>query len=314
MAASTVGQAERIFNRGRQSSASVGGFVEVRHLEHAFLTCEMCANVPAGSPVSGAGSRDMDNRTHRHTYMDQEPMAGGPKVKGAAVDEVVTRLREVERSAGWGKVNAIAEILIQGAFGGNLDACRQPYRRANSLRRIANHPACPYRKTRLAEAVAVYVACDEAPFVRTCRHLGPSHVAAVLPLGQDERVELLRRAEADRLSVRQLRSVVVARRRARGERRGRPAADPGANATAAVEGVLSALRKVHDCLEQSTTLAEDEAAELAARLEAIAHLLDDTRQLAHERALGASPASDVAPILDRRSASVRMGAARAALA
>ena len=213
------------------------------------------------------------------------------------VDEVVARLKEVERSAGWGKVNSIAEILIHGAFAGDLDACRLPHRRANSLRRIAKHPECPYRKTRLAEAVAVYLVCEEAPFVRTCGHIGPSHVAAVLPLSASERLELLRQAETEHLSVRELRRVVVDRRRARGERRGRPALDAGSKASTAARQAVTALREVLDCFEQAGAPDIAELDEITSQLETAAEVLAQLRTLTRDaEAYPTRAHSDVAPV------------------
>jgi len=221
--------------------------------------------------------------------MTTRSLATGP----FALDDIVARLRLVHRSAGWDKVDAIAEVLIDGAFGGDVDLCRTSGRHASSLRRIAKHPDCPYRKTRLAEVMGVYLVCQQAPFIRTCRNIGPSHVAAVLPLAEDERIELLRRAEAERLSVRDLRELVVGRRRARGERRGRPAQDRGTRATAAARRALAALRVAHDHLERMESLTPDEWEELESHLEGAIRMVAALRKLAHQTRPSSRPTSIV---------------------
>jgi hypothetical protein len=102
----------------------------------------------------------------------------------------------------------------------------------NSIRRLAERPECPFCKSALSEAVAVYIASLELPCVRTSGHIGPSHVAAVLGVPADQRNGLLERAEKERLSVRRLREQITSLRRARGERRGRPPLQSDARAIA----------------------------------------------------------------------------------
>jgi hypothetical protein len=68
----------------------------------------------------------------------------------------------------------------------------------------------------------VHVASIEMPCVRTLGHIGAAHIVSVLGLPPAERETALIRASRDRLSVRELRRMVVSSRRAEGERRGRP--------------------------------------------------------------------------------------------
>jgi hypothetical protein len=117
---------------------------------------------------------------------------------------------------------AIGKLVLED-FGGDTSFRRDRRRsKNNSIRRLAERPECPFCKSALNEAVAVYIASLELPCVRTSGHIGPSHVAAVLGVPADQRNGLLERAEKARLSVRRLREQITSLRRARGERRGRP--------------------------------------------------------------------------------------------
>lgn len=137
---------------------------------------------------------------------------------------VARELREIERRSGIDRTLAIGELIISRFFGGNSAAWHDRRRnKNNSIRRLAARDDCPFCKSALNEAVAIYVASVGMPCVRTFGHIGASHVAAVLRLPESQREKVLLHAERARLSVRELRKHVVSLRRAEGERRGRPA-------------------------------------------------------------------------------------------
>lgn len=139
------------------------------------------------------------------------------------LDRVVADLRELQRQGGLERTLSIGELILNQFFGGDSAAWRDRRRnKNNSIRRLANRRDCPFSKSALNEAVAVYVASLALPCVRTFGHIGAAHVAAVLKLPVTQREQMLSRAESDCLSVRELRREVVVLRRAEGERRGRP--------------------------------------------------------------------------------------------
>ena len=138
------------------------------------------------------------------------------------LDRIVVELREIERRSGIDRTLAIGELVLSRFFGGDAHAWRDRRRnKNNSVRRLADREGCPFSKSALNESVAVYVASRSLPCVRTFGHIGASHVACVLNLSEDQRESVLRSAERDRVSVRELRKRVVALRWAEGERRGR---------------------------------------------------------------------------------------------
>jgi len=176
-------------------------------------------------------------------------------VKDQEIDAVVADLQQVDRQAGWRRVLRIGEIIITRLYGGDREACRQPKRRAISIRRIAEHPNCPFRKSRLAEAIGVYLLCEDLPRVRTFGHVGPSHVAAVLSLPPERRAGLLERAEGERWSVRRLREEVVELHRVAGERRGRPRRVLGDRAQQEIRTAALALERARTELEATQSAA-----------------------------------------------------------
>jgi hypothetical protein len=166
------------------------------------------------------------------------------------LDSVVDELRSIERRSGIDRTLAIGELILMRFFAGNPAAWRDRRRnKNNSIRRLAGRADCPFCKSALNEAVAVYVAVAELPRVRTFGHISASHVASVLKLGTDRRSVILERAEQEQWSVRELRQRVVAERREHGERRGRPSMD--------VEGrsIARLRRLVHELDAASASLA-----------------------------------------------------------
>ncbi|HET7543096.1 MAG TPA: hypothetical protein VFK05_24655 [Polyangiaceae bacterium] len=172
------------------------------------------------------------------------PRTGDP----ALVEQVARELRELERRTGIDRTLAIGELILTRFFGSNALAWRERRRnKNNSLRRLASRSDCPLSKSALHEAVGVYVAVLALPRVRTSGHITASHVASVLRLDETAREQILESADKERWSVRELRKNVVAFRRAKGERRGRPSRDAQARTLSAVR---SCLRSTSDALER----------------------------------------------------------------
>src|SRR6185369_13472063 len=77
----------------------------------------------------------------------------------AALELVAKELQAIERKAGIERILAIGELILLRFFGGDASIWRDRRRnKNNSIRRLAQRPDCPYCKSALTEAVAVYVA------------------------------------------------------------------------------------------------------------------------------------------------------------
>lgn len=185
-----------------------------------------------------------DERPHAHV--------AARLVEPAILDEVVTRLQEIERHNGIERTLAIGELILRQFFGGDPESWQDRRRnKNNSIRRLAARPECPLSKSALSAAVGVYVASVHSPCVRTLGHIGASHVAAVMHLEPGERERVLKQAEAARWSVRELRQNVVSDRRANGERRGRPTAKGEA---LMLKLARTSVRSLTEALEQARAL------------------------------------------------------------
>jgi hypothetical protein len=137
---------------------------------------------------------------------DERPAyAAAPSTFGPLLEE----LQEINQRRGLERTLAVGELILREFFGGDPRAWREQSRKkANSIRKLALRPDCPFRKSTLNEAVGVYVAVLEQPNLRQATHVTASHIASVLRLTPDERERLLEEAERERWSVRQLRAKV----------------------------------------------------------------------------------------------------------
>ncbi len=133
----------------------------------------------------------------------------------SAYGPLLEQLQEINQRRGLERTLAVGELILREFFGGDPRAWREQSRKkANSIRKLALRPDCPFRKSTLNEAVGVYVAVVEQPNLRQASHVTASHIASVLRLTPDERERLLDEAERERWSVRQLRAKVRAHGRA----------------------------------------------------------------------------------------------------
>ena len=174
------------------------------------------------------------------------------------LDDVVAELREIDRRTGVDRVLAMGELILNRFFGGNPLAWRDRRKnKNNSIRRLANRDDCPFCRSALNEAVGVYVAVLEIPSVRTFGHIYASHVACVLALPPAQREEVLKHAEDQGWSVRELREEVVRIRRERGERRGRPTAGADRHALSALHGAIRQLRNAIVALQGAGGIPSD---------------------------------------------------------
>jgi hypothetical protein len=183
----------------------------------------------------------------------------------ALLERVSHELRAIERQNGIERTLAIGGLILAEFFDGNPAIWRDRRRgKHHSIRRLAERSDCPYSKSSLNEALAVYVASLELPCVRTFGHIGASHVASVLTLPVAEQRTMLEKAERERLSVRELREHVVSARRDAGERRGRPTLGDFARALSAIESEVRRLLSAILRLEEPKLVDSGAQARLAA--------------------------------------------------
>lgn len=197
-------------------------------------------------------------------FKASEPRA----VDQAFLDAVLVELKQIETRAGWARVLGVGQLILERFFHGDVRVWRERRRNKNkSIRELAARRDCPLRKSALTEAVAVYAFVRERPHIpSTLAHLGPSHVAAVLPLAPERSEELLRLADVERLSVRDLKQRAAWHKRQGGERRGRPPSSPAVKALTKVRSGTAALRAGSSLLEGAAGVSSRQAEALDAAL------------------------------------------------
>ena len=173
---------------------------------------------PGRTPGTRAHPRLVDASAATFANDGLEGEATPPSLSDADVGKVAVRIAELDRQLGWDRTLAIGDIVIRSFFGGNVEAWHNRRDSQRSLRRLAEHPNCPLKKSALADAVGVYVAAVADPELPKATGLAPSHVACVLKLEHAARRHLLRQVQEQGLSVRELAERVRAIRYAGGKR------------------------------------------------------------------------------------------------
>jgi hypothetical protein len=190
------------------------------------------------------------------------------------LDDVVAELKEIDRRTGIERTLAIGELILNQFFAGDSAIWRDRRRnKNNSIRRLAEREDCPFCRSALNEAVGVYVAVVGLPCVRTFGHISASHVASVLRLPPTERQEVLQEAERGQWSVRELRQRVVTRRRAEGERRGRP---PDLRERRYISSLRQKLNQLEDTIDEIES-SRGEGPEFLEELRTLAERLGQQR-------------------------------------
>lgn len=129
----------------------------------------------------------------------------------AALDHVLAELRGIVPLKGLDRTLAIGELILTRFYDGSVPAWRERKRnKLNSIRRLAARSDCPFSKSALNDAVAIFVMVAQIPSVRGLQHVGASHIVGVLALNTVQADEILAQAEAERWSVRALKQHVAA--------------------------------------------------------------------------------------------------------
>lgn len=178
-------------------------------------------------------------------------VAFGPS--DAELDDTNGKLRERARVQDLRGFSEEGRIIFEDIFGASVAAweSRSPAK-MNSIRRLARRPGAPYGKDALTKRVAGHLLLQKLDFVWGCERISASHVVEVLRLSQEECEVLLRRVQAEAWSVRRLHGEVVARRRQRGERRGRRMSPLIRRAIVKLRSVVGAVRTLAPLLRVAT--------------------------------------------------------------
>jgi hypothetical protein len=186
------------------------------------------------------------------------------------LDAVVVELQRIERQTGMDRTLGIGKLILQRFFGGSAQAWHERRKnKNNSIRRLAQRPGCPFRRSALNQAIGIYVAWQSLRCDRTFGHIGACHIGAVLHLDLEAQKQWLDHAENARWSVRQLKEEITLHRRQTGERRGRPRAAETGKGLSEIRKIVGVLERAVESLRQGEPARHDQI-ELARLVERLA--------------------------------------------
>jgi hypothetical protein len=196
------------------------------------------------------------------------------------VERVIRALRAIDHESAWTRVLEVGRVVFEGLGAG--DEAHWRSRRGTkhlSLRRLVEHPACPFKKTALGDAVNVHLFVRQNPSLPELSGLSPTHVMRVVGLPSGQALSLLRATVEHGWTVRELGAKVQAVKRTAGERRGRPAATAAWKARRLALRAAAALRELKACLDSSETFDDRQSASVVASLDEVAEIMAQIRSL-----------------------------------
>lgn len=205
--------------------------------------------------------------------------AGMPGRMECDVERVVEELRAIDHKSTWDRILEIGRVVFDGiARGDEVEWASHRGRKDVSLRKLVEHPACPFRRSALSNAVNVHLFVKAHPGVLKMPGLSPTHVALVTSLRNEKAMDLLERASAECWSGRDLCSHVRNLRKQAGERRGRPRSSSEHRAEVFGQRAIHALHQLQAEVSNCTDFE-------SSSLNALGHLLDDIQDLVAETRL-----------------------------
>lgn len=156
-------------------------------------------------------------------------VVAGP-VADEVIDAVVDELNELVRRSGIDAALAIGGIVIGKVYNGDIEAWRSHGAKETSFRRLARHckdveggdGRLQMSAASLYRSVAITVMVQQLG-VSSWKHLGVSHLRAVLGLPLETQRKLLAAAEGKAMTAEELERRVARQRKTEGGRRGRRA-------------------------------------------------------------------------------------------
>lgn len=144
-------------------------------------------------------------------------------VADEVLNQVVAKINGITRQATLEHALAVGQVIIEDLYGGDREAWRSRGTKDTSFRKLAEREDLDMGRATLQRSVAAYVLVQDLGIdVSTWRHLGLSHVRAVLGLPEDKQRKLLTSAEEKGWTVHQIEAKVSKLREKDSDGRGRP--------------------------------------------------------------------------------------------
>lgn len=174
------------------------------------------------------------------------------------IEDVVMAIRAIDHKSAWDRVLEVGRLIFDGILAGNEAEWRSRRSQKNvSLRKLVQHPLCPFKKSALCSAVNIHLFMKTEPSARRMTGITPTHVAQTLTMKPPHALELLGKASAAGWSARELGQAVRNQRKAAGERRGRPVSSTDRKAEVVGRRALAALREMHERLAVCKSIGDE---------------------------------------------------------
>jgi hypothetical protein len=236
------------------------------------------------------------------TMMDTPGADESAAVSDELLSELVRGIRAAQARHGFALSAEIGRLVVEGLFGGDVEALARRGPKDLSLRRLAEHPDLPMSATSLHYALGVHRFLARRPDVHSSEHLTPTHVRAVLGLSTSDQDRLLENAERRRLSVSKL-VAEVRELRGQGRRRGgRPMLPVFVKSIHAMERFVRGGDDLFAGLDTVNTLDESEALRLFSTVSELRTRCEALQAALRDRALGAGAQDSLYPPVDHTRA------------
>lgn len=151
-----------------------------------------------GHQLERSKERVAQRRTDSPRQESPEPQAFSMVLPVDTIDRVVTDLAHLVRGAGLDVALRVGRMVVEGIYGGDIEAVRKRGPKDASFRKLAAHPRLPISPVTLWRSVAIYELVQRLPGFATPKHIGVAHIRAVLGLPPALQEKLLRAAEVER--------------------------------------------------------------------------------------------------------------------
>lgn len=200
-----------------------------------------------------------------------------------SLDRLVADLRLVYRMAAIDAALQVGKLVMDRIFDGDGELWRSHGAKDVSLRKLAARPDLPMSPAVLYRSVAMYDLSLRFGGLRKLKHLGPSHLRAVLGLESGRQVALLRRADDERWTVERLQDEVKRLRSGDGDRRGRRPLPELVKTVGHLTRIVELRAGVLEEASYLEGLDDDTVAVLAQRVDAMRARIESLHQALEER-------------------------------
>lgn len=161
-------------------------------------------------------------RNAAEARMVKREAASAPAVADDVVEQVVQKIRELARLRTIEMSCEVGKVIVEHFYDGDLAVWRDRGVKDASFRKLAERDDLPMSASGLYRCVGIYDLAENLGGVSALKHVGSSHLAAVLGLPPGEQKRLVDGAERDKWTVKQVEVEAAKIREKSRARQGRP--------------------------------------------------------------------------------------------